>query len=313
MFIALALAVGLSPIQFKGGSPTDLISAIANATKTNAMIVYSKHYHLKPMTIDVQKTSDAYSEISEKTPFGFIGGGKYLLHDKVYPEEWFLRLTNAYVPSPRATATGLDKMDKDGLITWNSQKHGAIKVGDLTKVKWKHPLTIFWLFRPMALAAVVTNEPEKKFLNHLAEVLGGDFIDDGESYSIQPDWTPVYSRVDRTATAMIARDTKIPKRWTLNRELWLGIYHDIGENYVSEFLQSPNDQKTLMVGAGSPFASTVYDFLVQVKQISGNRYSVLNRYNPKYPVKVLISQDGTIQVQVPVYMPRSRSIQYRPI
>lgn len=312
MFIALALAVATSPIQFKGGSPTDFVGAIADATQTNVMAVYSRHIHLDPMTIDIGNMSSTYTQINSKTPFNVLGGGQYLMHDKLYPEEFFVRLASQYVQSPKTNASNIEKIDTDKKITWDSRKQGDIKIGDLSKVGFTKPLTIYWLFRPMALSITAKNVPERKFLIDLSRDLGGTFVDSGNTYSIEPDWGSAYSRLDGTVSAMVARDKTVPERVKLDRNLWLGIFHDVGESYMQDFMASPNDQKTLEVGSDSPFGSTVYDFLVQLKNsnASNRQNTELDRYDSQYPVRVMISQDGSLTVEIPISTGRGRRAQY---
>lgn len=307
MLAAILLAQKPAIVDFKGGSAEKFVGAIADVLHTPVMAAFSREVKVDPIKIDLSQRDSAFSAINSKTKLTMVGGTDWLLHDNYYPEEWFTKLAASVVPAARTNVQNLSKLVSDGTVTWDSRHQGLFNFGDLQKANFSKKLTVFWMFRPEALAVSVKKEPEKEFLINAAKACGGLLTTTNDGYVIQADWSHAYGRLDKTAAQMISRDAKVPYQIQLQRELWYAMLQEIGPSYMSDFMDNPLDPKSLSVGGESPYASSV---LAYVREISaeasaqgGRRQrdsGIINRLDPRMPAKVRLFQDGGIVIEVAV-------------
>lgn len=203
MFSTLVALAVAHPVTFPGGTVTNLVASIAEATKAPVLAAVLDNRRISKFEYDTSNLTEMARTIYANAGLRQAPGVDYAYHpDSISPALVQIEPVRGrggqppfrYVTPPR------DAM-KEGVVTWTTGGGEAFRLEDIDNA-FSKPIVYHWTQEPYAMVARVNGVQEGDFVRLVAKAVGAKLVSTKEQYRLEFDPNEFRRRARNTLRAV---------------------------------------------------------------------------------------------------------------
>ena len=340
------LIAALVAVKFNGGTPSEFIAAIADATKQNVVMAQGDGKSIPPAEFETSDLDVMSRAIRTQTKHAILPGNEMVLSDQMLSRRLVqtVQFRGGEDLEGQVRAQLMERVQaerlvrnqpesganlslniigipgsaaKDGKVTFKTEKSDAIKPEYLGGIASK-PVKVHWIYKDSPIFVNVNDMPELDFMKYVAKAIGARLVA-AKEYDFQLDPIEVRKRAIATINAAPVRsgpradDAEEQKA----KNFRIACLNALNAGQLSQMLESAGSSITVQLIPRSPLTSLALQRVKDLEQYQRslppespaprNAVGLLQRVDGSRPATMTVDSRFSVRMDIPVVDQNGRS------